>query len=689
MALLWKEAMIKEMNFDVEKALQFFPPEVFLRVLGSGYELDHDPRLLDYGTKIVKRRVLCDGKNILNPDVRTNFGKEGEVFADYYYYHVATGDPLARKALTEWVKFRYQHASLEDFFSRSSPLQQAFVYAWRDSGDDTYAAYATQAADHYVRNFELMKDQGIDFDKLNPTTTNQWGHVTMTGQGPIHIGIPVALRVAAEHGEAKTSVPYAIKPHPTERTHILLKKETPGAAMLDVYVNNWGDRTNEPKLLDAQGKPAKLEVVERVYDRIDKPDCYSAYSIWYQMYEDHIFYKLRIPESVPPGVYELDLGSEVNFTILRSDVNAIVQVAPKGIVLSDGRRYYFPLPKNAESVEYFASRPVRLYDPEGKEVESENIANAHFRFRTGGKTGIWGIEGGTDDLMHQTNASVEVFVKFEKVVLSDKSETHPPLVIVLGDPKRLFDVDLQKYAGDTTAEAVADPNNPWVASRNGFGKAARLASRFVEVARPTGAADNIPHARGTVEFWYRPQWSASDCNLIGGTFHSTIRVILYKAAPVSISYFIDPDNGGRTSRYNLACLNASFDGFGHTKASEFFEAGQWYHIAATWNVDGKNNDAHIFINGRKRAFTHYDNTLPAKKSPSDLTPSAPTIRFGSAHLHGKIATCEDFDELRISRTIRYEKDFEPPSGPFENDVDTYLLMHLDGKEEALVKGGGV
>jgi hypothetical protein len=224
-----------------------------------------------------------------------------------------------------------------------------------------------------------------------------------------------------------------------------------------------------------------------------------------------------------------------------------------------------------------------------------------------------------------------------------------------------------------------------VESRTGFGKAARLASRFVEVPRPMDSTgQDVPHHRGTVEFWFRPMWSATDSHLIGSTFDSAIRVELYKAAPISIGYYIDPDNAGHTSRYNSAFLVASVEGIGTTRTRVYFEAGKWYHIAVTWNVDGQNNDARIFINGRKKALVHYENKLPAKKDPSELKPPGATIRFGSAHLHGRIPTSEDFDELRISRTIRYERDFEPPTAPFEKDTDTWLLMHLDGNEDAQV-----
>jgi hypothetical protein len=816
MARTWNEAMLKEMNGDVDKALEFYPPEAFLRVLGSGYELDHDPRLLAYGSKIVQRRVLCDGKDILNPDLPTNFGKEGEVFSAYYYYHVATGDPLARKALVELAKFRYQHAQLEYFFSRSSALQEAFGFAWRDTGDATYAEHVAQATMHYARNYPTLQEQGVEFDKLAPSSTNEWGHVTMTGQGPIHVGIPNALRVMAEHGVPRSYLPVAIKPHPTQRTHILLTKEKPGAASLDVFVNNWGDRSVEPKLLDSHGNPARLEIIERVYDRLDKPRCFDAQSIWYMAYEDQLFYRLRIPESVPTGVYELDLGAEVDFTILRSDINAIQQIAPKGIGLSAGRRYYFPLPVDTEAVEYFSSRPVRLFDPEGNEVPSEHIKDGRFRFSTVGrrfrsgqametgsdtssrfrqtaalddfsrlpsafwrtrlraasrsygsdslgdlidpplqwgvhqvrevrnrfsgfdtapktaeavrsrvsakhtpvkwgvnenggaepsgalaasnvsqsqpgasqavKHAVWSIEGGTDELIRSKKASVEAFVKIEKIVRGGQADANHPFLLALGDPKRLFDVDFTKYATTrVTTDVNADAGKPYVESRAGFGKATRLASRFVEVALPAGSPGReLPHRRGTVEFWFRPGWSATDCHLIGGAFGSSIRVELYKAAPISIAYAIDPDNAGRTTRYNHAFLIASLEGVGFTRTRVYFEAGKWYHIALTWNVDGENNDARLFINGRRRAYVHYDDKLPAKKDAAELKPPGSTVRFGSAHLHGRIPTSEDYDELRISRSIRYTEDFDPPAAPFEMDPQTCLLLHLDGNEGALV-----
>src|SRR6185369_14037743 len=56
-ARLYKDAFVKEMNFDVEKFLKIFPTYVLLRPMGIAYELDRDPRLYDYGHKVLQRVV--------------------------------------------------------------------------------------------------------------------------------------------------------------------------------------------------------------------------------------------------------------------------------------------------------------------------------------------------------------------------------------------------------------------------------------------------------------------------------------------------------------------------------------------------------------------------------------------------------------------------------------------------------
>ncbi|MBI4024145.1 MAG: hypothetical protein HY360_04135 [Verrucomicrobia bacterium] len=680
MVLAWKEAMIKEMNFDVDRALKFFPPSAFFRVLGSAYEFDHDPRLLDYGSKIMKRHIVADGKDILNPEIPTNYGKEGEVFSGFYYYYVATGDPLVKKALVELAKFRYRQGRIDGFFSRASCLQQCFALAFQETGDPGYAAYLAQVISDYARNYDSFKKRGVDFNALSQKTNAPWGQITMDGQAALNVGMPVSEEVAANFKGPTPYLPFAIKGHPTQRTHLLLKRDQPGAAVLDVYLNNWGDRFTEPRLFDLQDKPVKIEVADRSFKRVDLTESPNLNSIWFLCYGDQYFFKLRIPESIPAGVYRLDLGSATAFTVLNSEIPQILQVAPDGLVLTEGRVYYFNVPEKTVTVDFFASRPVQITDPSGQEVKAEDLKEGHYRLPTGGKAGAWRIEGGHDPFC--PFGAIESFFRIEKITFQDQTSGPYPLIVALGDPKRLFPVDAASFKSADTGIAslpAINPDSPYLDSKEGFGKAMRLANQFAEV--PVAGADGLPQQSGTAEFWFRPLWSTTDCNLTT-LDKSTQRMQFYQGNPIALSYWIDPDNGGRTGRYNLVFLMVEVRGLGEgTRARFFFEAGKWHHLAVTWNVDGKNNVCNLFINGHKQPFSHYKRTLAPDAPLSKLVPSGKNVRLGSGHLYGYMATSEVYDELRVSRVVRYKEDFEPPSAPFTTDKDTSLLMHFDGNLE--------
>ena len=78
--------------------------------------------------------------------------------------------------------------------------------------------------------------------------------------------------------------------------------------------------------------------------------------------------------------------------------------------------------------------------------------------------------------------------------------------------------------------------------------------------------------------------------------------------------------------------------------------------------------------------------MPTNLTAEKLAAPGSVLNFGSAHGTGHVTAGEIYDELRVSRTIRYTKDFTPPSEPFRADEDTYVLMHLDGDVTAKVDG---
>ena len=702
MAYNWKNAMIKGMDFDVDKALGLFRPDCFIRMLSAAYELDHDPRLLDYGRRIVRRLIPEKGPAILRPKsesgARINYGKAGEIFAAFYYYWVATGDPLAEEALTRLARFTYRMNRMDRFFSRGSPLMPAFAVAWRNTQEPLFAQYLCRIAADFGRNWTTLAEAGIDKKGLDQNSTGDIGRMSMVGQAPINVGIPVALAVAAEYKGTRPYLPVALKLRPTQRTHVLLKKDAAGAARLDVYVNNWGHTQYAPRLLDPNGKAMPLEIVERQFKFVTAPECYDQNSIWVHRYADHFFFRLRIPAVVAPGVYELDLGDEVDYTLLHSEIDKVVQVAPDGLIIERGRRYFFPLPANATAIEFFAHRPVQLYDPAGKPAPAEDLKKGHFRAAVEGKRGAWSVET-LDDQYTTGAAATDTFFNLEKAAFAD-GERFVPLMVALGTPTRLFDVDTTRFrpaAKRMPTIGVFDPKAPFTpqSADKVFGQALHVRRHFVDLpmsgaprpdaANAAGAPGQLPRERGTVEFWFRPRWSATDCAM-ATPHYSTHRTQFYKGDPIRISYFVDPDNSGRTGRYNLVRLMAQVMGVGATQANVFLETGKWYHMAVTWDIDGKDNKANIFINGRLKAFSLYKPLMKSDTPVDKLAPPDAAVRLGVGDWYGHMFTAGLFDELRISQTVRYTGNYDVPRRPFESDADTCVLMHFDGDLRAEVNG---
>jgi len=692
MARMWTEAMAKELDYDLGKAMRFYRKEAFLRILGSAYELEHDPKLYDYGDRIIREYVPENGPDLLSPNHEFNFGKVGDLLSAFYYYYVSTGHPLAKQALLRYARFMYRNGDL-DYFGRSSPLLQAFAMAYGETGDEGYARHAAQAATGFGANYQTLTDDGIDLSALGRHTSEPWGYRILTGQSTINIGVPAALRIAARLKQPRSYVPVQIKLFPTVPTHIFLRKESEAAARIDVFVNNVGDLKHEPKLFGMKGEEVALQVEEKDYHRSLKPDFSKPlhYDIWYLTYEDYLFYRLRIPAGTPPGVYRLWLGDEVSFTILHSDIDKVVQAAPDGLVIQRGRRHYFRVPAGQEQVGFFASRPLKVYDPSGKEAPLEALEHGRYAFRPEGQRGPWSIESWTDKLAYD-RTRVDPFVKMEPF----------PWVFALGDPERLFELEGKIIPPSVTSNVSAIAETLYVGGR--FGKALRLSYQHVEVPIPGARQDPAPraeiededekpaeqaqagipcpHERGTVEFWFCPLWSTTDYDVAD----ATRRVQFYHGDPISLSYWVDPDNSGRTGRYDIAKLSLRVADAGYTLARLYFQAGKWYHIAATWNVDGKDSECDLFINGRKKAFFHYKVGMLRETPPSRLIPPDRFIRFGSGPFYGKRAKPELLDEVRVSSVVRYREDFEPPTKPFEMDKDTYLLMSLDGDLAGQIAG---
>jgi hypothetical protein len=677
MARLWIDAMSKELNWDIDKALEFYRLEAFLRILGSAYELEQDPKIYEFADKLLRHLVRLDKKNILNPDVGLNYSKWGDLFTAFYYFYVSTNHPLAKKVMVRLAEHRYRIGKL-DFIGRSNPMLQACALAYRETKFYGLAAYLNQAVEQFGNDYKTLDDDGLSLDSIG-RTTEKWQPKILTTQSAINIGLPTAMKIIAEH-KRSFSVPLATSPFPTAESWLMFEKKEGVACSFGLAVNNDSSPTLKPTVEDSKGRKQQFDLEKIFSKRIGTPDFSTPIhqNIWYLHFGEYAFYSLELWAEAPAGIYRLRAGKEVSYSLMFSNVEKVIQVAPKGLVLMRNHRYFFLVPKQKE-VLFFASRNVNVSDGAGKLVELNESGKGWYSFQTNGKGGIWSMKPADDRFTWPRGQGVDPFVRLKGF----------PLIVGLNNRDVFFDVPVDQIPVDYEEDVPIGES--YVSGK--FGQGHQMYFKYVEIALAGIAAADaldeqeevpaiLPIQQGTVEFWMKPLWSSTDFDHT----QSTHRFQIYRGGPVSISYFIDPDNSGRTGRYNIARLDLNIAKAGLSRAQLFLEKGRWYHIAATWNVDGKGSFCNIFVNGRKKSYAHYKVGMLADASPDLLVKAADAVRLGSGHLYGRTGRGEIFDELRISSTVRYRDDFTAPKAPQKEDEDAVLMMKFDGNLKARLNG---
>lgn len=673
MAITYKRAVELEIGDNVDKLLTAVPSYVILRPMGSAYEIEPDDKFYDLGHRFLER-ITGDAANGLNLAQPQNYVKDGEIWAGFYHYYTSTGDELALKPVVMSAQHYYRTNRI-DFVYRGSAQFQCFAVAYDQTKDPAYLAYMKQALRDFTHTTPTLHDRGLNYHEIDRRFTDKWGHVgAITTASPVMIGIPVALRAIADNDEPTPRVPMASKPQPTAKTHLLFKKEQPQPGRIDLYVNNFGDLEVTPRVLDMRGTVVPTKVVAREFHRTDKPHGDAAWQHFHNYLRglsgDHLFVQLEV--DAPEGVYQLDAGDETAWKVLYSDMNKFMQVAPDGMILEQNHDYFFRIPAGLNHVELFAHRPIEVFDPVGNPVELVSQGNGMYRFATGGKAGVWRMTGSSDKLVADYPfTKITTFVRFMNL----------PLAVGLDDVSRAFDADIAALKPAIVATKVEGPH-----AEGRFGKAAALGRDQVihvpvdETKAPAGA--------GTIEFWVKPTWSSTDLHMLEARF-SRVTQHWFRMGPMLISHNVLPVNEGRYGDYNLSQLDLTvFKTKGGIKypVRLFLREGQWYHVAVTWSIDGRQSDVEVFINGRRKVYDHYQGAIPFDLKTEDLAAFGNVVKFGSAvsygYADGPGVARQIFDEVRVSNVVRYTDHFKPPTAPFAADANTYLLMHLDGTLEA-------
>ncbi len=186
---------------------------------------------------------------------------------------------------------------------------------------------------------------------------------------------------------------------------------------------------------------------------------------------------------------------------------------------------------------------------------------------------------------------------------------------------------------------------------------------------------------GTLELWLKPSWEAAD-----GQEHVLFYGIAYMHRLQSQLRKLDGESGNA-----LEFTIADADGGLHTvRGIAPLRAGQWSHLAATW--DFARAQLQLFVDGRgigqegpggqpwPSSLTGKDGTKGIGATAGDSR-SIPMQSFigGDSEWGDQRSAEAAIDELRISDTPRYQGSFVPSRHEFTTDEHTRALFHFDNE----------
>ena len=329
---------------------------------------------------------------------------------------------------------------------------------------------------------------------------------------------------------------------------------------------------------------------------------------------------------------------------------------------------FFKVPKDAKRPQIFFEKASRLFDPKGAAFPGGGPVKGWVDLPES-LPGLWRFRADAGGLVRLRNA--------------------PPF-FAYGEPESFFEPDIP-----WRREAVPPPSKPLPAavlfvpgvSGAGGDQALHLArgKRLVVRATKPGRDGLLQATEGTVEFFFKPEWSSVELKRPKVSF-AEIRT---SQLPWKLDYIMGVRRfelwseipcDGEQKRMPLRAR----------REYTLFERGEWVHVAWVWglrhNTRGREGGlrardnvlvTRVFVNGKAGSqgqHLFWGGNRPRGK-PSELT----LLSCGGAA----------FDELRVSAGMRYWEDFEPPSRNAElrPDARARVIFHFNNSLRGVAPDG--
>ena len=668
-----------------------------LRTLVTLAMLDWDAKATRRARDLVRTMVDLASQN----GVSLFKGHYGPMYKDHrtshnlVEYYLETGDELARGAFLKLVDQRYRFDRRGATVSYKNYDGFTYSLAYWMTGDQRYRRVVEQTvrdALYYAQSLPLSGEL-----ENRPTNPQDWRNLfTPTrfpgprrtfflGHHEYHnpfIGLPTALKLLAEKGWSEETTPLVVKPMDVVPGRVLFAHGQGKSTALSLYFRT---RRSEVKLAvssypDSPGANSVPGIGVEMEKRMPRGRWFADHPNAYPDPYDHYHARITVPEATPGGLYLLSLDGKESFTVLDATTNQVALYCPQGFwsfsvghhsgSMSYGRSgegmpAFFRVPKDLARLDILLGRPARVRAPDGSvavEMSNEKIGTVSIPVE--GRGGIWSIE----PYIHTfRGACPPAFARLLNV--------EP--IVAFGSPGNLPEGALGK-----SVPSPSKPKQEWGFVEGIAARALRLpGERALSFRRGKALAQGgytfFPGATGTAEFWFKPDWSSHETPIEMTQYvdRSFLRGphlrLIHRYWGIAYHRTVNA-----TLRLELLAQKADAATTG-AQGQHFFRAGEWVHIAHTWDIKqgtaAMEGDTAIFLNGRRLP--------PGRFQWYGLNKLAGQARFTLSTEGGDVVLgpfAGAMDVLRLSDTVRYREDFQPPHGAPQIDGHTRALFLFDG-----------
>ena len=573
---------------DWEKTLSFLA----LRKLSILYTMEWDEDFKLMADELAHSLIKLDAQTGVNADYmsyRDAMYKDQRHTLDLYFYYRATGDEKGKRAFLKILDHRYRYNRIPKAVSYLNNSAFAYSIAYWMTGNEKYRTVAEETLKDGMEGFSLSLEEELEEMGGNPYELKRLPRLNNPSQTHPFLGVPTVLKLIAEKGRSESHFPVLIKSNDITPADILFRHPGGRETVLNLFYSTRDRGKTKPSLfLYPAGKKRgavsgiKVEIEERIPSMVSETLNRPVTDTFYY----HA--KIIIPRETAPGLYLASLGSSDPFTLLDSTANEVALHCPEGFwsatssgkesKLGENKPFFFRVPGEKKELEIFLARPHEIRDSDGTVIVEYNAGNTgKLSVPSLNRGGFWSIS-----VPPSHPSSFAKLLNVEPLVTYASSRSFP--VGTTGKP-----------AGTTRAVPEPESELEFVPGIEGSGL--RLTGKRV-LRFPAGkemgdgSYSHFPGLKGTVEFWYRPDWSTQDIILAKDWFKT--RSFL-EGPHVHLGYRYGV-RMGRSLYYSDLILELlgtfpgaePFRSFLHAKSligreeHHLFREGEWNHIAYTW-----------------------------------------------------------------------------------------------------------